>query len=462
MARPKKNTSSTSSKNEGVDFSITNAFQAFLSDTTDIIASTTDDFLKIPSGLDIIDAITGGGIPCRFSVYMGKPGAGKSSLLVNYIKNGQKLWGDKFIAVYCDSEESMTQKRFKDFGCTMDVNIVNGLTVEKLFKTVEALCLFKSQNKEYLEIPSMIVWDSIANTMTEKVMDNEDLSNTDGAVRAGILARLLPKYADKLTKYNIALVAVNQYRVKMAMGGGPVAADMRGMKQDQTYPGGQAVGFNAFQLFDVEQGPLYKDDPYGYPMAPVKVRAIKNKAFSPNIPVEINFNHHRGFSNFWTNYEFLKKQKYITAGAHCRLNSMPTVSFRQKQASSLYVTNPDWKEAFDADLKDALDKFIEEHSGGDIDGIYWDPDERTVEKAPTTLTWVENRDKNEQKKKGGFDLTKAMGEVEEKDPFDKIKNVPGNPFEGIDIDNAINMLSEKMNFEDGEPEDLEEEVIFDV
>ena len=55
-----------------------------------------------------------------------------------------------------------------------------------------------------------------------------------------------------------------------------------------------------------------------------------------------------------------------------------------------------------------------------------------------------------------------MGEVEEKDPFDKIKDVPGNPFEGIDIDNAINMLSEKMNFEDGEPEDSEEEVIFDV
>jgi len=171
--------------------------------------------------------------------------------------------------------------------------------------------------------------------------------------------------------------------------------------------------------------------------------AIKNKAFTPNIPVEINFNHHRGFSNFWTNYEFLKKQKYITAGAHCRLNSMPTVSFRQKQASSLYVTNPDWKEAFDADLKDALDKFIEEHSGGDIEGIYWDPDERTVEKAPTTLAWVENRDKNEEKKKAGFNINEALNEVvEEKDPFS-----------GIDLNNVDTVTI---------TDESDEEVIFDV
>ena len=396
MARTSTKTKSStpSSTDEGVDFSITNTFSEFLSNTADIKSSLNDEIKKIPSGIDLIDAITGGGIPCKFTVYMGKPGAGKSSLIVNYIKNAQKLWGQKAIIVYCDSEESMTQKRLKDFGCTLPVNIINGMTVEKLFKTLEAICLFKEKNPDLLDIPSILVWDSIANTMTEDVMQSEELSNTDGARRANVLARYLPKYVDKLVKYNIALVAVNQYRVKLAMGGGPVSADIRGMGQDKTAPGGQTVAFNAFQLFDVEQGPAFKNDPYGYPMSPIKVRAIKNKAFTPNIPVNICFNHHRGFSNFWTNFEFLKERKYIQAGAFCKLNSMPTQSFRQKQASLLYKENPEWRNAFNDDLQKALAEFIEENSGGDIEGIFWDPDYREEEKSPTTLAWFEkNKDK---------------------------------------------------------------------
>lgn len=402
MGRPRKNDISNKvieSNSENSDNSLANAFSVFLQDNTKIVSKTNDEIVKIPSGIDLIDAVTDGGIPCKFSVYMGKPGSGKSSLLVSYIKNGQKLWGEKFIAVYCDSEESITQKRFEEFGCKHPVNIVNSLTIEKVFKVLDQLCLFKSQNKEMLEIPSIFVWDSIANTMTEKTIDNEDLSNTDGAVRASIIARLLPKYIDKLVIHNIAMVAVNQYRVKLSMGPTPQAADIRGMKQDQTYPGGQAVGFNAFQMWDVDQGPALKDDPYGYPMAPVKMRAIKNKAFTPNIPIEVMFNHHRGFSNFWTNFEFLKKQKYITPGAHSYLNSLSTVKFRQKNASSLYLENEEWRNNFNEDLKSALADFIRVNSGGDLDAIYWDPEIKTVETEPTTLAWFE---KNKNKKINSF------------------------------------------------------------
>lgn len=364
MGRKPKNSNTEVSAESTVGTSISDAFQSFLSNASQIESSLEDKFVQIPTGIDIFDLVSGGGIPCKFSMLMGKPGSGKSTLAVAVIKNGQKIWGKDFIAVYADSEESMSQKRLSDLGCKYPVNIVTGLTVEKLFKTVEALCSFKAQTPESIEIPSLIVWDSIANTVTEDSMASEELSNTDGARRASALSRYLPKYIDKLSKYNIALLAINQYRTKLAMGGGPVSADIRNLKQDLTIPGGQSVSFNAFQLFDVDQGPPYKNDPYGIQMAPVKIKAIKNKSFTPNIPVIINFNAHRGFSNFWTNFEFLKTYKYIQTGNFCKLLSMSDVSFRQKQASALYTENAEWRAAFDRDLKKAMDEFKAEYEGG--------------------------------------------------------------------------------------------------
>ena len=40
------------------------------------------------------------------------------------------------------------------------------ITVEKVFKFVEALCSYKENNPQYLDYPSVIVWDSLANTLT--------------------------------------------------------------------------------------------------------------------------------------------------------------------------------------------------------------------------------------------------------------------------------------------------------
>lgn len=353
--------------------SFQNAFSSFLSSTQGIENRLTDDIKKIPTGIDFLDAITGGGIPCKFSVFVGKPGGGKSSLLASIIKSGQKKWGNKFIAVYADSEESMSQQRLKDLGCIYPVSIINGLTIEKLFKCVESVCAFKEANPESLEIPSLIVWDSIANTQTEDLMNSEELSNTDGMRRANILSKYIPKYVDRLAKYNVALAAVNQYRDKPNVGGGPQAADMRNMGQDVTTPGGHAVQYNAYLMLDIAQGPMYKNDPYGYPMAPVTVKAIKNKSFTSNVPIVLNFNHTKGFSNFWTNYEFLKTRKYIKAGSRCSLNSYPTVTFFQKNVANLYNTNPEFKEAFNADLKTAFEEFIKEHSAENMDKDSWDP-----------------------------------------------------------------------------------------
>lgn len=350
-----------------------NALSSFLTSTQGIENKLTDDIKKIPTGIDLLDAITGGGIPCKFSVFVGKPGGGKSSLLASIIKSGQKKWGTKFIAVYADSEESMSQQRLKDLGCIYPVSIINGLTVEKLFKCVESVCAFKEANPELLEIPSVIVWDSIANTQTEDLMNSEELSNTDGMRRANILSKYIPKYVDRLAKYNIALAAVNQYRDKPNTTGGPAVADMRHMNRDVTTPGGHAVSYNAYLMLDISQGPIDKKNPYGFPMTPITINSIKNKSFTPNVPIVLNFNHAKGFSNFWTNYEFLKARKYIKAAARCSLNSYPTVTFFQKNVANLYNTNQDFKDAFNADLKAAIAEFIKEHSAENMDHDSWDP-----------------------------------------------------------------------------------------
>ena len=74
---------------------------------------------------------------------------------------------------------------------------------------------------------------------------------------------------------------------------------------------------------------------------------VKNKLFSPNIPVEIVGNFVTGFSNFWTNFDFMVSNDRIVTGAWNYLVDMPNIKLRTKDMITTYNTNPIFKEAFD-------------------------------------------------------------------------------------------------------------------
>ena len=124
----------------------------------------------------------------------------------------------------------------------------DAITVEKVFKMVEAMCAFKDAHPETMDVPYAIVWDSIANTLTEKGSVSDDINQVLGE-KARVLSHYLPKYVQKLNKYKIALVAINQLRDKIDIGIFKQAPDLKFLG-DKQLPGGKSLLFNLFSPKD--------------------------------------------------------------------------------------------------------------------------------------------------------------------------------------------------------------------
>lgn len=328
-------------------------FNAFLKKRADIDQDTgVIDF--IPSGIQLLDAILGGGFPIgALSMIIGQPGSGKSMLAFQILASAQRKYEGNLLGAVLDSEESTTQIRLAQLGVVNPrINPYRELTVEKVFKYLEALSLFKRE-KEILDVPSVVVWDSVANTLSEKEFEAEDPNAVIG-YKARLLSMLVPKYVSKCTKSNICWIAVNQLRDKIKMGIFPEEKELKFMKGQKTLPGGNVLKFNAFHLIDIKVSKIVDPDKYGFEGVEAKVRCIKNKAFTPNIEITMIGSFTNGFSNFWTNYQMLIDTKRLNSGAWNHLINLPDKKFRTKDAETLYNSDPEFVDAFDAAVDEAI------------------------------------------------------------------------------------------------------------
>jgi len=307
----------------------------------------------IPSGLDILDATIGGGIPTSLIQLVGNPGCGKSMLAAKFLSEGKKRFGNNFLSVYLDTENSITTERLSQLGITGCEIFNKNITVEKVLKCIQSLCSFKDSRKELKEIPSMIVWDSIANTSTEKGLETEDL-NSAISERARVLSFNLSKACDLLGEYNITLIAVNQTRSVINIGPVRKQADLRFMS-DKQVPGGSALQFNSIQLFELRSTTDIKDD-YKFSGFRVELKSVKNKLFCSNIKVSLVYSFERGFSNFWSNYEFLKNYGRIDVGGGWvnMVGYARNKKFRQFETIKIYREDPEFKECFDSNLNELI------------------------------------------------------------------------------------------------------------
>jgi RecA/RadA recombinase len=356
-----KNKKSSSNKVETETTSLSglqHSFEDFLISTNKNLMITDENKLTIPTGIDILDAIMGGGISMKFSMIAGPPGGGKSTLVAKIIAAGQKKWPGKFISMYLDSEESMTVDRLYNLGVgSPRVNPINEVTVEKVFKFAETLCTFKEKNKECIEVPSVIIWDSIANTHTESMLESDERTNTMAAQRAAALAYYLPKIIPRLSKYNISLIGINQIRDEIIMDKYNQVPKAMNFMKSGVVPGGKSLIHNSLQALELYPvgGKDEIEKTLGFKGIKVRINAVRNKIFSPNIPVELVFNFNNGYSNFWSNVLMLKEFKYIEAtGAWSCLKSCPQPRFYLKDALNICNKHPEWREAFEADVKDCI------------------------------------------------------------------------------------------------------------
>jgi len=308
---------------------------------------------RLPTGIRLLDAILGGGFGLgTFSQIIGSPGTFKSALLAQVIAQAQRKYKGKLLTAYYDSENTMTSERLAQMGVVNPAIKPYGdkVTVEKIFKTIEAFASFKQLRK--IDYPGIVAWDSIANTSVEKEYTTDDINSTIG-LKARLLSALLPRYVSKLKENKIALISVNQLRDKMDMGQFGSANDLRWMG-DKVIPGGQSIKYNAFHmLFLKARGDL---DPgkFGCKGLMVEAKCIKNKFEQPNVSIELIVDFKSGVSDFWTSYNFLAKNKRMQTGAWNMLKTLPEKKFRTKDAQDLYNSDEDFRKEFDIQMNESI------------------------------------------------------------------------------------------------------------
>lgn len=351
-----------SEESESVADDLHDEFSSFLENKTDL---TKDIGVKLTmaTGFDVLDTVLGGGFAVgALNIIVGQPGSGKSMLAAQAYGNGQLVCGKNMVGGFLDSEEAMTKLRLYNLGIqNPPMEPYTNITVEKVFQLLEGICLFK-EKKNIIDNPSMVIWDSIANTLTQKEIEAVDPNSVIG-YKARFLSLLIPKYVAKCSQYNICFLAVNQLRDDIQMGMFPNAKELKFLSQGKTMPGGNVLKFNAFHLLEMKIGELIKREKYGFDGVVSKVKCVKNKLFAPNIEIELMGSFVSGFSNFWTNYRMLIKTKRLNAASWNSLVSLPDIKFRTKDAEKTYKENQQFREAFDASVKEVLqNEYIDKYT----------------------------------------------------------------------------------------------------
>ncbi len=341
---------------------------AEFSDFLEVKADMTFDpgvKLLVPTGIELLDAILGGGFPVgAMSIIVGTPGSGKSMLAIQTMAAGQKKY-EKFLASFLDSEEATSTQRLSNLGVRYPtIKPYCDITIEKVFKHLETMCLFKEQ-KKLQHVPSISVWDSIANTLSEKERQVEDVNSVIG-YKARMLSLLVPKYVARCAQYNICWLAVNQLRDQLQISQFAPAKDLKFMSTGKSMPGGNILKFNAFTLLEMKAKSVLDSSKMGFDGIIASVKTVKCKLFPPNIEIELVGSFVTGFSNFWTNYNLLVKEKRLVSGAWNYLKNHPEKKIRTKDAKTTYKEDPEFKKKFDEAVSECINTEIIEKYNPEI------------------------------------------------------------------------------------------------
>jgi len=330
---------------------IQSEFQQFLrksKDTKNLIS--TSEFETVPTGIEPLDFILGGGVALgSIMMITGRAGSGKSSLAGRILGSLIRHTNGKCIADYIDIENGITSERLEKLGAPGIVP-KSAWTLEMFNKYIESLVAFKEENN-MKDLPVMIVFDSLAASVTEKELKAEDPKEVIG-FKARTISLIINKALKIFPEYNITLILINQLRDNLSVSMMPTASAVRGLKQGESLPGGKAVLFAVNQLVYLnDNGKI--DDAFGFEGKTITAHCIKNRLFNPMIPVKLSFSYSAGYSNFWSIVLLLRETKYlVSAGGWWKLKYYDG-KFRAKEMVELYVNN--------SNFRDAMTKCMEEY-----------------------------------------------------------------------------------------------------
>lgn len=317
---------------------------------------------------------------------IGKAGSGKTSIALKFgfeciapYEEGQLIHMDYenattparayTLARTCGLSKSDLEGRYK----YLNENIYT----ETLYKLVKATAKLKVENYDALKVhikddedgnpiyvlpPTVFVVDSWASVIPEDISSEEELS---GQMSATSIARqnnaVIKRISQPMAKANIILVVVNHITTKVEINPYQRSAkELNYLGNDESCPGGSSVIYLADTLLKVAPGSkLEEDKDFGVKGFMVNGMYLKTRSNEAGRPFELVFNQKIGFDNFYTNFNFLKKEKYLRGnGRAYYFDFDPDTKFTQKDVKKLYESDEDWANAFDEYVKELYSEFI--------------------------------------------------------------------------------------------------------
>jgi RecA/RadA recombinase len=307
----------------------------------------------VPTDLDGFNTILGGGIPVgKLILLVGLAGGGKSSLSGAIIKAFQAC-NEKSIAFYLDSEQGTDVKRLASLGCNTDrtVLISQGLTLESVMDILKKIVSYKVNNNA-VDIPYVVVLDSETETLTKKHFETIEPSKIIGH-KANLESLIVPNIAQICNKYKITFVMIGQLRdkIQMSLYQASTGDGIKGLG-DKKISGSNVLKYAPFQIIYIKPKEELDKDVYGFSGVVSEVKIIKNKLYTPHIKMEFVLNYRLGFNDFWSKYGLLQGYKMIKGTAWQYLDQLPDKKFRKKEAEYLYMTDEEFRKAFNEVYKE--------------------------------------------------------------------------------------------------------------
>jgi recombination protein RecA len=234
----------------------------------------------VSTGSISLDHIIGGGIAPGITQIFGSHGAGKTSMGLSILAQGQKRGIDGY---YIDQERRLRRSLLET---------IYGLDVSKLENKV-LRPEHGQQAAEVIEIivrqapNSIIILDSIPACISSAQL-KESIEKDFYAPIPKLFSTFLPKIKGFLEENNVALVLMNQIRMKMTSYGDPEDA-----------PGGEAIKFYSDNIIRFRRGTIIKTNngkPIGHH---IRVKTMKTGYAAPFQEIEVPLVYGRGVDGRW-------------------------------------------------------------------------------------------------------------------------------------------------------------------
>lgn len=215
-------------------------------------------------------AIRAPGVPSgHASIFIGKEGGGKSSVLYHVMAECQSRGG---IAMLIDAERRFMPDRAAKMDVDLDeLIVVTAHTAEKVFTIVEETV--KDMAAHAPNTPMIIGIDSLSGLVSEKALEKE-LGEASVGLVARVTSSAFPRFVDDLAKTQVALIVVNQLRAYIDMSNGRNKERRKVMKEKSMVAEATLVYYGSLILYFTSTGLLgERDDPTG-----ISVRAEVRKS----------------------------------------------------------------------------------------------------------------------------------------------------------------------------------------